>query len=148
MLVLSGQQLQTGVLDHPLTATCELQPVSRNGSDKDTFLCLRNSSSLDIEGVEPKNFTNALLLYAGVGVAGYLVLVILFRPKYKRLEVERRAKGILNQLKGPGKAPPSVPSTSATSSTHHSPPGSDASSPPPPSFMLKIKPTYHTSTEL
>ncbi len=142
--MLLGQFLQQDmpVVRGSQDSQCDLQEL-----DSSDAVCSTTNSSLVLESVPPQDFTRALLVYAGVGVAGYLVLVLLFRPTYKRLAVERRAKRIMDHLKKP--ASRRAPSHSPSSSPQHSPPETNQpSSPPRAAPMSHIHPSYHTSTEL
>ena len=146
ILVLLGQQLQKELPGNYRQGQCELSTVNMGNST-----CFNTTVTEGLEGVEPQDFTNALLLYAGVGVVSLLVLVVLFRPTYKRLAVEQRAKEILGHLKGPVKSNSSFPSVSPSSSAPHSPIHAHhphTHHPSPPAHMHKLSPTYLRSTEM
>lgn len=146
VLVLTGQAIQSEVVVVD-SNTCVVHKVSNSSG----LHCLfSNSSSSSSGAVVPQDFTNALLLYVAVGTMALLLMIILFRPKYHRLEVEQRAEGILQRLRGPEKNPPSLSSASPSSASfpHGHPDSVKALSPPADKLMLTIKPECQTSTEL
>lgn len=116
ILVLLGQGLQFNVSPDSLsesvcaadsTNSSKLPCLLENNPD------LRNSSNLDRSAEFPQDFTHALLLYDGLAVAVLFLLVVAFRPKFKRLEMERRAT-LLAKLQHETTTPnTSLPSTHA-----------------------------------
>ena len=110
VLVLVGQAVQFDVppgLRHH--SQCSIPPIVGNSSHN----CLSdlypsNSSSPDDLVDTPKDLTFALLIYVGIGVAVLILLVVAFRPKLKRLEVEKRAQML-------AKLQQETPSTSVSS---------------------------------
>lgn len=144
VLVLAGPILSDVVEEN---SACLVHEVPNSSS----LHCLFSSnSSSSPEKVVSRDFTNALLLYMAVGTMALLLLVTLFRPKYRRLEMEQRAEGILQRLRGPEHNPPSLSSASPSSSFPHAHSGLvKASSPPTAAPMFRIKPEQcQTSTEL
>ena len=94
VLVLLGQGLQFNLSSDQLSeSVCAAD--STNSSNLPCLLDnnpeLRNLTNLDRSVEFPKDFTHALLLYDGLAVAVLILLVVAFRPKFKRLEMERRA---------------------------------------------------------
>lgn len=113
VLVLIGQALQQDVASG--TSACGVGQVSNL-----TSLHCRpyNSSSKARTGDQfpPMDFTYPMMLYIVVGFLCLLAMVVLFRPRYKRLEMERRATEILSRLQEEGDTPASsiasLPNTS------------------------------------
>lgn len=87
VLVLIGQAIRQDVVT--TNSKCGVGPVSNST----TLHCrLSNStSSQPWQQEDAMDFTYPLLLYLVVGALALLVMAFLFRPKYKRLEMERRA---------------------------------------------------------
>ena len=114
VLVLLGQTLQ---FDLPLGLISE-SVCSADSTNSSQLPCLlennpelRNLTDLDRSAEIPKDFTHALLLYDGLSFAVLLLFVVAFRPKLKRLEMERRAK-VLAKLQHESSSPnTSLPST-------------------------------------
>ncbi len=115
VLVLLGQGLQFNLSPDQLSeSVCAADSINSG-----TLPCLldnnpelpRNSTDLDRSTELPKDFTHALLLYDGLAVAVLLLLVVAFRPQFKRLEMERRAT-LLAKLQHDSTTPnTSLPST-------------------------------------
>ena len=90
ILVLIGQALQQ-----------DLQPVSKRAQSQCQVQLSANSSSLlschQSNGTNSntsndiKDLTHPLLIYCALGVSMLILLVVAFRPKYKRIEAEERA---------------------------------------------------------
>ncbi len=93
VLILSGQAIQQELTD-TTRSECGVGEVSNSTS----IHCRVGSNSTHLEEEQPMDFTYALLLYLSLGVMTLLALVVLFRPKYKRLEMENRAKQVLSRL--------------------------------------------------
>ena len=98
VLVLIGQALETDIPPELLPQSqCSVEDVAGlpcfdiNGNSS-----IQNSTSLNPR--EPKDLTKAGLFYAGLVSLNFLFFVLAFRPRYKRLKVERIAKK-LKQLK-------------------------------------------------
>ena len=114
VLVLLGQGLQFNLSPDLLSeSACAVD--STNSSQLPCLLEnnpeLRNLTDLDRSSEIPKDFTHALLLYDGLAVAVLFLLVVAFRPKFKRLEMERRAT-LLAKLQHESSTPnTSLPST-------------------------------------
>lgn len=94
ILVLLGQGLQFNLSPELLSESV----CAADSTNSNQLPCLlennpelRNLTNLDRSAEFPKDFTHALLLYDSLGVAILLLLVFAFRPKFKRLEMERRA---------------------------------------------------------
>ena len=93
VLILTGQAIQQK-LPSVTGSECGVGDVSNSTS----IQCrLQSSNSTLMEAGQPTDFTYTLLLYLSLGVVTLLVLVALFRPEYKRLEMENRAK-LLSRL--------------------------------------------------
>lgn len=110
VLVLLGQALQ---FDLPLglisESVCSVD--STNSSHLPCLLELQNLTDLDRSTKRPKDFTHALLLYDGLAFAVLLLFVVAFKPKLRRLEMERRAM-LLSKLQYDSSTPnTSLPST-------------------------------------
>ena len=114
VLVLLGQGLQFNLSPDMLSkSVCAVG--STNSSELPCLLEnnpeLQNLTDLDRSAEIPRDFTHALLLYDGLAVAVLLLLVVAFRPKFKRLEMERRAT-LLAKLQHESSTPnTSLPST-------------------------------------
>ena len=88
VLVLVGQAIQQDVVT--ANSKCGVNPVSNATS----LHCRVYNSSRpweEIDPVSPMDFTYPLLLYLVVGAVALIAMAVLFRPKYKRLEMESRA---------------------------------------------------------
>ena len=113
ILVLLGQALQFDLPPYLISeSVCAVDTT--NSSQLPCLLEntpeLRNSTVLDPSSEIPKDFTYALLLYNGLAFTILVLFVVAFRPKYKRLEMEKRA-AVLSKLQGD----PSTPNTSLPS---------------------------------
>lgn len=89
VLVLVGQAIQQDIV--ATTNECSMEQVSNFSH----LVCTQSNASTPApvhEQALPVDFTYPLLLYVVVGVMSLLAMVLLFRPKYKRLEMEERAK--------------------------------------------------------
>jgi hypothetical protein len=115
VLVLLGQGLQFNLSSDQLSKSV----CAADSTNSSKLPCLldnnpelpHNSTNLDRSIELPKDFTHALLLYDGLAVAVLLLLVVAFRPKFKRLEMERRAT-LLAKLQHDSTTPnTSLPST-------------------------------------
>lgn len=85
VLVLIGQAIQQDAVTP--NSRCGVGPVSNS-----TILhCRFYNSTTESAPDSPMDFTNPLLLYLVVGVLALFAMAALFRPKYKRLEMESRA---------------------------------------------------------
>lgn len=114
VLVLLGQGLQFN-LSPDLLSESVCAADSTNSSKLPCLLennpQLSNLTDLDRSTELPKEFTHALLLYDGLAVAVLILLVVAFRPKFKRLEMEKRAT-LLAKLQRDSATPnTSLPST-------------------------------------
>ena len=145
VLILIGQALQ-----QDLTGTTRSECGIGQVSNSSTIQCrLHSSNSTHWEGVGlPMDFTYALVLYLSLGVTTLLALVALFRPKYKRLEMENRSKQVLSRLQ---EQEANTPASSIASLPRESAP-SDGSSGQSPAFKMASTTThrqaYQTSTQL
>jgi len=99
VLVLIGQALETNIPPELLPQSqCTVEDVAGllcfdiNGNSS-----IRNSTSLNPLQV-PKDLTNTGLFYMGLVTLNFVFFVLAFRPRYKRLKVERIAKK-LKQLR-------------------------------------------------
>ena len=114
VLVLMGQALQFNVSPDLISeSSCSVD--STNSSQLPCLLEnnpeLRNLTNLDPSSEIPKDFSHALLLYDSLAVAVLLLLVVGFRPNFKRLAMERRAN-VLAKLQHDSSSPStSLPST-------------------------------------
>ena len=114
VLVLLGQALQ---FDLPLGLISE-SVCSVDSTNSSHLPCLlknnpelRNLTNLDRSAEIPKDFTHALLLYDGLAFAVLLLFVVAFRPKLRRLEMERRATVLAKLQHDPSTPNTSLPST-------------------------------------
>ena len=94
VLVLLGQELEFDVSRESISeSVCSLG--STNSSQLPCLVendpSLSNITHLDLSAEIPQDFTHALLFYDGLAFAVLCLLVLAFRPKYKRLEMEKRA---------------------------------------------------------
>lgn len=86
VLVLIGQAIQQDTITP--NSSCGVGTISNSTS----LPCRRsNATKHGLDTVTPKDFTYPLLVYLVVGVTALLAMAALFRPKYKRLEMEGRA---------------------------------------------------------
>ena len=114
VLTLLGQGLQFDLSPELIPeSVCSLD--STNSSQLPCLVennpSLRNLSDLDLSSEIPKDFTHALLLYDGMAFLTLCLLVFAFRPKFKRLEMEKRAT-ILAKLQSESSTPnTSLPAT-------------------------------------
>lgn len=134
VLVLIGQAFQSEVVVE--SSVCLVREVSNSSG----FHCLAslNSSSTGSGELVPQDFTNPLLFYMALGTVVLLVMVVLFRPRYRRLEVEQRAKEIHRRLSGPEHNPSSLSSASPSSSYPHVRVSEKSSTPPGAAPMLRM----------
>lgn len=77
---------------------CGVEQVS-NSSSVD-YVC-RVSSPTPQSQDRPMDFTYPLIFYLIVGVLALMVMVIFFRPEYKRLKAEKRANTMNRLQEGP-----------------------------------------------
>lgn len=100
VLVLIGQAIQQDSLtEHSRCGVGEIP-------NSTTIHCRLGNITLSQEELSPKDLTFPLLLYLVVGFLALLTLAGLFRPTYKRLEVEGRAE-VLKKLQDDVDTPPS-----------------------------------------
>ena len=114
VLVLLGQALQFNL--HPGLISESVCAVGSTNSSQLPCLLennpeLRNLTNLDLSSEIPKDFTHALLLYDGLAFAVLLLLILAFRPKFKRLEMERRAVFLAKLQRDTSTPNTSLPST-------------------------------------
>ena len=114
VLVLLGQVLQTDISGGDrVRDECSIKEVPNST----TLQCtLYNSTSSGLEKeVLPRDLTNALLFYLVVGFLALVTFAFLFKPKYKRLDMESRAE-VLTRLQASQVVTPSSSVTSLPSS--------------------------------
>ena len=88
VLVLIAQEMKQELITSE--SQCGFEQVS-NSSSLD-YVCRLSSSTTPQSQDKPMDFTYPLILYLVVGVLALIVMVIFFRPEYKRLQEEKRAK--------------------------------------------------------
>ncbi len=119
VLVLVGQSVQSPLPGGTGSrSVCGVQDGGGGGGSNSSNLLqctLYNSTHTGMEGSgDPQDLTYALLIYTSVGVMALLVLVFLFRPRYKRLEMEARAEALTRlqtEVVTPASSVTSLPAT-------------------------------------
>lgn len=121
VLVLIGQAVQFDLqpVSRREQSQCGVEPV---GNSSNILTCHQenfNGTNPILSHEVPQDLTYALLIYCGVGAVTLVLLVAAFRPRYKRVESEERAKALLKLQQQQGT--PSLASTSATSNPETEP---------------------------
>lgn len=103
VLVLIAQEMQQEL--RTSESQCGVEQVS-NSSSLD-YVCRLSSSTTSTPQSQdqPMDFTYPLIFYLIVGVLALMVMVIFFRPEYKRLKAEKRAKTMNRLQETPTKDP-------------------------------------------
>lgn len=92
VMVLVGQSIPTNMsVPVGVVNECNIPKVPNSTSFKCLFSNATRSGPGAGQQVIPKNFTYSILFYLVVAVLALMVMVFLFRPKYKRVEMESRA---------------------------------------------------------
>ena len=135
VLVLIGQAITQDVPD-AVESGCEVRGVT-NSTSLQCRVYNASSKPWQQEQPLPMDFTYPLILYVVLGVLAWLALVLLFRPKYKRLEMEERAE-VLSKLQE-GSDTPASSVASSTIRKHNTS-----------AFLLdsNTRPNQQTSTQL
>lgn len=139
LFVLIGQFLQRDVAS--AASACGVGEVPSSTS----FHCLLNNSTRERwteDQFPPMDFTYPLILYISVGFLSLLAMAVLFRPRYRRLEMEGRATEILSRLEEDTSTPASsIASLPVTSRRHQRQPVKNAF------IMNPNQKSDHSSTE-
>lgn len=138
IFTVSGQQIP-----HELPETVLNQCGVGNISSMTSIHCRQQSFNSTMFGeTVPSDFTYTLVLYLSVGVVTLFALAALFRPEYKRLALEHRAKQVLSRLQDQEVITPS--SSIASLPREHLKADQTSAI----KMLSSLKKSYQTSTEL
>lgn len=104
VLVLIGQAIQQDVVSG--LSACGVSEIP-NSTSLPCHLYNSSTKPWTDDQFPPTDFTYPLILYIVVGCLSLLAMVVLFRPRYKRLEMEGRATEILSRLQEDSNTPAS-----------------------------------------
>ena len=90
ILVFISQALQTDISTE--YAQCQTQDTHHNTSHLPCSSSFYKTNSTLSNSITPKNFSHASLLYLFFMAGLFLLFVITFHPRYRRVEAEKTAK--------------------------------------------------------
>ena len=93
VLLLLGQVLQTDLSPHLMQfSKCNITSNASPTTNSSIYTSFRNTTTHTGSNTQTKDFGHALILYIALTTVMFVLFVVTFPPRYRRVEAEKRSE--------------------------------------------------------